>query len=105
MKRPRNPCLTTVLLLALIAPASPAAPAASTTTAAAPSTTIAIDCAHRYISQRDAARVLGTDNFWQTYAKRQSLYAHVARLCHSGVERVLLVASDRPPEPRTAATR
>lgn len=97
MKRPRNHCLKTLLLLALVAPASLAAPAASTT--------IAIECAHRYISQRDAARALGTANFWQTYAKRQSLYAHVARLCQSGVERALLVASDRPPGHRTAATR
>ena len=64
-------------------------------------TAIAIECAHRYISQSDAARVMRTDSFSQTYAKRQSLYANVARACHRGVRQVLLVV-DVPAERQPA---
>ena len=64
---------------------------------------VAIDCEQRYISQRDAARVLHTDNFSQTYDKRQSLYANVARLCQSGVDEVLLVTRERQPKAPTIA--
>ena len=74
--------------------------------AATPATgVIAIDCDHRYISQRDAARVLRTDNFSQTYAKRQTLYANVARACHSGVKQVLLVTGEGQGKNRTLAIR
>ncbi|MGH8076110.1 MAG: hypothetical protein ACREPE_02130 [Lysobacter sp.] len=64
--------------------------------------TVAVECDNRYISQRDAARVLHTDNFSQTYAKRQSLYADVARLCHSGINQVVLMAQTRAPQAREA---
>lgn len=97
MKTPRKHCLWTLPLLALVPLASLAAPPASTT--------IAIACERPYISQRDASRVLHTDNFSQTYAKRQSLYANVARRCQSGVEQVLLVTSERQPRPPTLAAR
>ena len=66
---------------------------------------VTVDCEHRYISQRDAARVLRTDNFSQTYAKRQSLYANVARACHGGVKQVLLVAEGRPDSRPKLASR
>lgn len=71
--------------------------------------TVTVDCDHRYISQTDAARVMHTDNFWQTYAKRQSLYANVARLCQTGISQVVLMAhepqsSQRPAE-RAVASR
>lgn len=93
MKTINNKLLWTLPLLALIPLASQAqAPA---------STTIAIECEHRYISQSGAARVLRTDNFSQTYAKRQSLYANVARACHGGVQQVLLV-TEVPAERRRA---
>lgn len=72
---------------------------------APPAGTIAIACDHRYISQADAARVLHTDNFSQTYAKRQSLYANVARTCQKGVDEVLLVAREPRRDPRTLASR
>ena len=97
MKNPRKYGLLTLSLLVLTPLASQAAPPASTT--------IAIDCESRYISQRDAARVLRTGNIAQTYAKRQSLYATDARVCHSGVEQVLLVTGERQPKPRTLASR
>ena len=66
---------------------------------------VTVACGDRYISQRDAARVLHTDNFSQTYAKRQSLYVNIARLCHRGVDQVLLVANERQPKARTLASR
>jgi hypothetical protein len=80
-------CLLTLPLLALLPLAAYAQPPAT-------SYTVAVDCDHAYISQRDAARVLRTDNFSQTYTKRQSLYANVARACKSGAGQVLLVTTD-----------
>lgn len=56
---------------------------------------VLVDCDHRYVSQRDATRVLDTDNFSQTYAKRQALYANLARLCHGRSVNILLVT--QPP--------
>ena len=97
MKNPRKYGFLTLSMLVLMPLASQAATPASTT--------IAIDCESRYISQRDAARVLRTDNFAQTYAKRQSRYANVARVCHSEVEEVLLVTGEHQPKPRTLASR
>ena len=83
MKTINHNRLWTLSLLAVIPLAAQAqAPA---------SATIAMECQHRYISQVDAARVMGTDNFSQTYAKRQSLYANVARACQRGVREVLVV--------------
>lgn len=73
--------------------------------AAPPAATIAINCDHRYISQADAARVLHTDNFSQTYAKRQSLYVNVARTCQKGVDKVLLVTGHPQTNMRTIASR
>ena len=97
MKTINRNFLRTLPLLALIPLSSQAeAPA---------STTIAIECDHRYISQSDAARVLRTDNFSQTYAKRQSLYANVARACHGGVQQVLLVTAVPAERRRTLASR
>lgn len=95
MTKIRKHLLWTLPLLALAPLASQAAPPA------APPVN-SIDCDHQYISQRDAARVLHTDNFSQTYAKRQSLYANVARLCQGGFDRVLLVTSEPKPEPQAA---
>jgi len=95
----RNRCLWMLPLLALLPLVAQGEPPAIYN---AP---IAIDCEHRYISQRDAARVLRTDNFSQTYPKRQSLYANVARLCHGGVEQVLLVTDGRRDGGRTIASR
>jgi len=97
MKPIRVYLLSTLPLLALLAFASQAATPATGV--------IAIDCDHRYISQRDAARVLRTDNFWQTYAKRQALYANVARACHSGVKQVLLVTGEGRGKNRALAIR
>ena len=73
--------------------------------AAPPAGGIAINCDHRYISQADAARVLHTDNFSQTYAKRQSLYTNVARTCQKGVDEVLLLAREPRRDLRTLASR
>lgn len=94
----RKTCLLTLPLLTLLSLAANAQSPAATNI-------VAVDCEHRYISQRDAARVLRTDNFSQTYAKRQSLYANVARLCHGGVDQVLLVANERTPRSRAVASR
>lgn len=80
-------CLLTVALLALLPLAAHAQPPSTTST-------FTVDCDHTYISQRDAARVLRTDNFSQTYAKRQSLYANLARACKTGAGQVLLVTTD-----------
>lgn len=88
----RLPLLALLPLLPLVAQTEPPATGP-----------VAVACEHRYISQRDAARVLRTDNFSQTYAKRQSLYANVARLCHSGVSQVLLVVDEPQPKARTVA--
>ncbi len=70
-----------------------------------PSTVVSVDCDQRYLSQRDAARVLGTTNFSQTYAKRQTLYANLGRLCSSGVARVLLTAEKPQASTRALASR
>ena len=97
MKSIRVYLLSTLPMLTLMALASQAATPATGV--------IAIDCDHRYISQRDAARVLRTDNFSQTYAKRQTLYANVARACHNGVKQVLLVTGEGQGKNRTLAIR
>ncbi len=89
-----NQLLLTAALVALVPLAAPAA-----------GRSVAIDCEHPYISQRDASRVLRTDNFAQTYDKRQTLYANVARRCHGGVDKVLLVNDGRRNESRTIASR
>lgn len=94
----RKTCLLTLPLLTLLSLAADAQSPAATSL-------VTVDCEHRYISQRDAARVLRTDNFSQTYAKRQSLYANVARACHSGVKQVLLVAEGHPDSSPTLASR
>jgi hypothetical protein len=98
--RKNCPCLV-LAVLAAIPLASLADPPATDTTSA----TVSVDCDHRYLSQADAARVLGTDNFSQTHAKRQSLYANVARRCQSGASQVLLVVDQPQPRVRTLATR
>jgi hypothetical protein len=95
----RKPC--SHLVLAVLA-ALPLASLADPPATEAMRTTVSIDCDHRFLSQADAARVLGTANFSQTYAKRQSLYANVARRCQSGASQVLLVVED--PQPRAART-
>ena len=83
----RTTCRVTLPLLALLPLAAYAQPPATIHT-------VKVDCDLIYISQRDAARVLRTDNFSQTYDKRQALYANVARACKSGVRLVLLVTTD-----------
>jgi len=86
MTNPRTTCLLTLSLSALLPLVAYAQPPATTHT-------VTVDCDHTYISQRDAARVLRTDNFSQTYTKRQSLYADVARACKGGARQVLLVTT------------
>lgn len=49
---------------------------------------VTFDCAKRFISQRQAGWLLGTDNFSQTHARRTALYAEVARACAAGVTAV-----------------
>lgn len=49
---------------------------------------LVLDCDKRYVSQRQAGWLLGTDNFSQTYARRAALYAEVARACAAGVAAV-----------------
>lgn len=49
---------------------------------------LVLDCDKRYVSQRQASWLLGTDNFSQTYARRAALYAEVARACAAGVAAV-----------------
>lgn len=83
----RTTCLLTLPLSALLPLAAYAQPPATTHT-------VTVDCDNTYISQRDAARLMRTDNFSQTYTKRQSLYANVARACKSGARQVLLVTTD-----------
>ena len=63
---------------------------------------LAIDCQNRYISQRDAGWLMGTDNFSQTYARRAELYANVARACAAGVAAVRVegMAMARPSQVR-----
>lgn len=46
---------------------------------------LTMDCDKRFLSQRQAGWLLGTDNFSQTYARRAALYAEVARACATGV--------------------
>ncbi len=46
---------------------------------------LTIDCDKRYVSQRQASWLLGTDNFSQTYDRRAALYAEIARACAAGV--------------------
>lgn len=98
----RKNFLSILPLLTLIPLASQAQPFVTNNAAAA---TIAIDCGHRYINQRDASRIPQTDNFSQTCAKRQSLYANVTRHCQCGVDEVLLAAIERQPKTRTIASR
>lgn len=87
MKRIHIHSLQVIALLALSPLAAQADPPANGG--------IAVECDHRYISQRDAARVMNTDNLSQTYDKRTTLYANVARICHRGVQRVVLVHDQR----------
>ena len=101
MKTINRNFLRALPLLALI----PLASQAETPAQPPAGTTIAIECEHRYISQADAGRVLRTDNFSQTYAKRQSLYANVARACHSGIRQVLLVSEVPAVSHRPLASR
>lgn len=49
---------------------------------------LTFDCDKRFISQRQASWLLGTDNFSQTYARRAALYAEIARACADGVAAV-----------------
>ena len=49
---------------------------------------LVVDCDKRFVRQRQASWLLGTDNFSQTYARRAAIYAHVARACTTGVTRV-----------------
>lgn len=49
---------------------------------------LTIDCDKRFISQREAGWLLGTDNFSQTYDRRAALHAEVARACAGGVAAV-----------------
>ena len=87
MTNPRTTCLLTLSLSALL-------PLVAYAQLPATTHTVTVDCDHTYISQRDAARVMRTDNFSQTYTKRQSLYANVARACKSGARQLLLVTTD-----------
>ena len=50
--------------------------------------TLVVDCDKRFVSQRQASWLLGTDNFSQAYARRATIYAHVARACTAGVAKV-----------------
>lgn len=52
---------------------------ASTTPPSAPD--MRVDRGHRYISMGDAARLFGTNNTPQVYARRQTLYANLVRAC------------------------
>ena len=49
---------------------------------------LTIACDNRYISQRQASWLLGTDNFSQTYARRAALHAEIARTCAAGAAAV-----------------
>jgi hypothetical protein len=61
---------------------------------------LTVDCQDRHISQRDAGWLLGIDNFGQTYAKRERLYAEIARVCAAGFTTVRI---ERKPAARSAA--
>jgi len=97
---PNRLCLISMLPVLLLG-----ALTASAAPTATGDTQIVVSCDHRYISQRDAARVMKTDNFSQTYDKRQSLYANLARQCHRGIDQVLLTRNPPTDHPRTVAAR
>lgn len=51
----------------------------------APHRSLTIACDNRYISQRQASWLLGTDNFSQTYGRRATIHAEIARACATGM--------------------
>ncbi len=51
---------------------------------------LTIACDKRHISQRQASRLLGIDNFSQAYARRAAIHAQVARACAAGAAAVRL---------------
>jgi hypothetical protein len=75
------------VMLAAVLVASPRLRAAE---AGDPATrrSVTFDCDKRFISQRQAGGLLGTDNFSQTYDRRTALHAEVARACAAGVATV-----------------
>jgi hypothetical protein len=83
---PRFPMLLSGLLAATLA-ASPRLHAAEAGSSAA-RRSLTFDCDQRYVSQRLAGWLLGTDNFSQTHDRRPALYAEVARACATGAAMV-----------------
>lgn len=79
----RTTLITLVILNAL---------AGEATRAAQPTAFMQIDCSRRYISQADAARLFGTNNVSHVYARRQTLYANLARACAGGAGTVTLAS-------------
>jgi hypothetical protein len=62
-----------------IAVAALLATTASATARSAPD--LRVGCGHRYIGMGDAARLFGTNNTSQVYARRQTSYANLIRAC------------------------
>ncbi|MEP6632841.1 MAG: hypothetical protein ABJA62_01390 [Luteimonas sp.] len=70
--------------------------------ASQPARTVEIDCRHRYVTQQNAARLFGTSNFSQTYAKREGLYVDLARACIGHRRAILLPATEVTSKPIAA---
>lgn len=77
-----------MLLSTLLAVALLSSPRLHAAERAAAKRSLVVDCDNRFVSQRQAGWLLGTDNFSQTYARRAAIHAHVARACTAGVARV-----------------
>lgn len=58
---------------------------------------LTLDCDKRFISQRQASWLLGSDNFSQAYARRAALHAETARACADGVAAVRVEGKRMPP--------
>lgn len=75
--------------------------ASPATLAAGDPDSMLIDCDHIALpSQQDFARIAGSDNFGQIYARRARAMADVQRGCQKGAARVMLVLDRHAPDAR-----
>lgn len=83
-----------MLLSVILAAALVASPRLHAAEAGDPATrrSVTFDCDKRFISQRQAGWLLGTDNFSQIYDRRAALHAEIARTCATGVATVRIEA-------------
>lgn len=77
-----------LLLSAVLAAGLPASPSLKAAERSAERRSLVVECAQRHVSQRRAGWLLATDNLSQTYDRRTTMQAEVARACASGVAAV-----------------